>query len=82
MDNQHSLEWELIEMLKSVIHRLIVAITIITILFCSSVVAFLWYINQHNNISTITASTDRNGAILILPKKVEENDDGEGTCSQ
>lgn len=70
MDNQHSLEWELIIMLKSVINKLIIAIIVISILFSGTVAAFIWYINQYDFESSetqISASTDINGtAIAVL----------------
>lgn len=70
MDNQHSLEWELIVMLKSVINKLIVAIIVISMLFSGTVAAFIWYINQYDFESSetqISASTDSNGtAIAVL----------------
>ena len=70
MDNQHSLEWELIVMLKSVINKLIIAIVVISMLFSGTVAAFIWYINQYDFESSeteVSASTDVNGtAIAVL----------------
>lgn len=70
MDNQHSLEWELIVMLKDVINRLVVAIIVIVMLFSGTVAAFIWYLNQYDFESTetqVTASTESRGtAIAIL----------------
>lgn len=70
MDNQHSLEWELIIMLKSVINKLIITIIVISMLFSGTVAAFIWYINQYDfesNETQISASTDINGtAIAVL----------------
>lgn len=70
MDNQHSLEWELIEMLKGIINKLIVTIIVIVILFSSAVGAFIWYLNQYDFESSdtlVSASTDDKGtAIAVL----------------
>lgn len=70
MDNKHSLEWELIEMLQGIIHKLIVTIIIVAMLFSCTVAAFIWYLNQYDFESTdtqISASTNDSGtAIAIL----------------
>lgn len=86
MDNQHSLEWELIIMLKSVINKLIVAIIVISMLFSGTVAAFIWYINQYDFESSetqISASTDSNGtAIAVLNgNKGQVNFSGKGDDS-
>ena len=86
MDNQHSLEWELIIMLKSVINKLIVAIIVISMLFSGTVAAFIWYINQYDFESSetqISASTDSNGtAIAVLnSNKGQVNFSGKGDDS-
>ena len=69
MDNQHSLEWELIVMLKSVINKLIIAIVVISMLFSGTVAAFIWYINQYDFESSeteVSASTDVNGTAIAV----------------
>lgn len=86
MDNQHSLEWELIIMLKSVINKLIVAIIVMAMLFSGTVAAFIWYINQYDFESSetqISASTDSNGtAIAVLnDNKGQVNFSGKGDDS-
>lgn len=86
MDNQHSLEWELIIMLKSIINKLIVAIIVISMLFSGTVAAFIWYINQYDFESSetqISASTDSNGtAIAVLnSNKGQVNFSGKGDDS-
>ena len=86
MDNQHSLEWELIIMLKSIINKLIVAIIVISMLFSGTVAAFIWYINQYDFESSetqISASTDSNGtSIAVLnSNKGQVNFSGKGDDS-
>lgn len=81
-NDQHSLEWELIEMLKSIITKLIVSIIVISILFSCSIGAFIWYLNQYDFVSEetqVTATTDDNGtAIAVLGnEKGQVNVNGE-----
>ena len=74
-NNKHSLEWELIVMLKSIINKLIVALIVLSLVFGTTVGVFIWYLNQYDYSSevvttTIEADSDSKGdAYAILNRE-------------
>lgn len=74
-NNKHSLEWELIEMLKSIINKLIIAFIVLSLVLGTTIGIFIWYLNQYDYSSevittTIEADSDSKGdAYAVLNKE-------------
>ena len=73
--NEHSLEWELVLMLKSIIHKLIIALIVFSLVFGTMVGVFVWYLNQYDYSSetvttVIEADSDSKGdAYAVLNRE-------------